>query len=510
MSILIVPTRYVPHVGGIETLLRHTLPLLRDQGFEPVVVTEVDDDGPATEVVDGVPVYRLPFVAAARSPDPAAILDVTGRLRDIEARHDVTLRHVHGLDFGMFFVWRRHHRAPLPLVVSVHGTLEGPLPFNRISTRMLEMADAVTAVSNGVRESLAAEVPELDPDRVRVIPNAIEAPTGSSPWSPTGHLFAAGRLQDQKGFDLAIEALGRLAVRHPGLSLHLAGTGEDEQNLRTQAESLGLAERVRFLGSVTRDEILHEISAASVVVVPSRTIEGFSLVALEAAHLGRPVVATRVGGLPETVDDGLTGLLIPPDDAGALAAAVGDLLDDPTRTIDMCERARRRAMRFDVVSCACAYAEVYRSLGQQSVDSVAARHASAIVHERLDDEVVAIDLERGVYYGMAGTAADVWRSFEHPATLGGVARALASRYDAPIEKVRADVARFTSRLEADGLLVRAATVDGPRWPDGAAPVSRPWEAPVVQAYEDMAHLLIREPALLLDEAGWPHLPEPAP
>jgi glycosyltransferase involved in cell wall biosynthesis len=509
MSILVVPTRYVPHVGGIETLLRHTLPLLRDQGFEPVVVTEIDDDGPATDVVDGVPVYRLPFVAAARSPDPLAILDVTARLRDIEAQHDVTLRHVHGLDFGMFFVWRRH-RAPLPLVVSVHGTLEGPLPFNRISTRMLEMAEAVTAVSNGVRESVAAEIPELDPDRVRVIPNAIEAPGRAAPWSPRGHLFAAGRLQDQKGFDLAIDALGRLAARHPGLSLHLAGTGEDEDNLRRQAERLGIAERVRFLGSRTRDEILHEISAASVVVVPSRTIEGFSLVALEAAHLGRPVVATRVGGLPETVDDGLTGLLVPPDDIDTLAAAIGDLLDDPSRTNDMCERAHRRAMRFDVVSCACAYADVYRSLGQQSADSKAARHSAAIVHERLDDEVVAIDRERGVYYGMAGTAADVWRSFEHPATLGGVARALARRYGAPIERVRADVTRFASRLEAEGLLVRAATVDGPRWPDGTAPVDRLWEAPAVEAFDDMAHLLIREPRLLVDEAGWPHLPEPAP
>ena len=510
MSILVVPTRYVPHVGGIETLLRHTLPLLRDQGFEPVVVTEVDDDGPATDVVDGVPVYRLPFVAAARSPDPVAILDVTARLRDIEARHDVTLRHVHGLDFGMFFVWRRHQRAPLPLVISVHGTLDGPLPFHRISTRMLEIADAVTAVSNGVRESVAAGVPELDPDRVRVIPNAIEAPSGAAPWSSRGHLFAAGRLQDQKGFDLAIDALGRLAAHHPGLSLHLAGTGEDEHDLRRQAERLGITERVQFLGSLTRDETLREISAASVVVVPSRTIEGFSLVALEAAHLGRPVVATRVGGLPETVDDGLTGLLVPPDDTDALAAAIGGLLDDPTRTNDMCERARRRAMRFDVVSCACAYADVYRSLGQQSVESKAARHAAAILHERLDDEVVAIDVERGVYYGMAGTAADVWRSFEHPATLGGVARALARRYGAPVEQVRADVTRFASRLEVEGLLVRAATVDDPRWPDGAAPVERPWEAPVVEAYADMAHLLIREPGLLVDDTGWPHLPEPAP
>jgi glycosyltransferase involved in cell wall biosynthesis len=509
MSILIAPTRYVPHVGGIETLLRHTLPLLREQGYEPVIVTEVDDDGPAASVVDGVPVYRLPFVAAARSPDPTAILDVTGRLRDIEARHGVKLRHVHGLDFNTFFVWRRHQRAPLPLVISVHGTIEEPALFNRVTKRMLATADVVTTVSKGVRASVAATVPKLDLDRVQIIPNAIEAPSGSPPWPPTGHLFAAGRLQDQKGFDVAIEALGRLAGRHPSLSLHLAGTGEEAHNLRTQAQRLGIASRVRFLGSLPRDEILREISHASMVLVPSRTIEGFSLVALEAAHLGRPVVATRVGGLPETIEDGLTGLLVPPDDADALAAAVDRLLADPMRTNDMCERARRRAVQFDIVSCACAYADIYRSLGHEGLDSVVLRCAPGIVHERLDNEVVAIDLERGMYYAMANTAVDVWRSFEHPATLGGVARRLARRYRAPLEAVRADVIRFTFRLEREGLLARAATVDGSRGPDGAEPVGRRWEAPVVEAYDDMAHLLIREPGLLVDEAGWPRLPEPA-
>jgi hypothetical protein len=344
---------------------------------------------------------------------------------------------------------------------------------------------------------------------VRVIPNAIATPTGSAPWPPGGHLFAAGRLQDQKGFDVAIEALARLSTRHAHLCLHIAGTGEEEDNLRRLAQQLGIASRVRFLGPLTRDEILNEITAAAVVLVPSRTIEGFSLVALEAAHLGRPVVATRVGGLPETVDHGLTGFLVPPHDTGALAAAVDRVLADPARTSDMCERARRRAMRFDVVSCACAYADVYRALGHDTLDSVAVRHAAGVVHERLGDEVVVIDLERGTYYGMAGTAADIWRSFGRPATLRGVARALAHRYGAPPDGVQADVTRFATRLEAEGLLMRAATVDGPHWPNGAEPAERSWEVPVVETHDDMAHLVLRDPALLVDEAGWPHLPEPA-
>jgi glycosyltransferase involved in cell wall biosynthesis len=379
MSVLVVPTRYMPNVGGIETLLRHTLPLLRDQGYEPVIVTEGGGDLASSSVVDGVPVHRLPFVAATHSNKPAAILDVTRRLRDIEDEHDVALRHVHGLDYNMFFVWRRQQRAPLPLVISVHGTLDAPLPFNRITLRMLGSADAVTAVSNGVRGSVAAAVPELHTDDVRVIPNAVKAPSSSAPWEPRGHLFAAGRLHDQKGFDLAIDALSRLAPRYPDMCLHIAGTGEEEVTLRRHARRLGVAGRVRFLGTLTDDEVHREISTASVVVVPSRTIEGFSLVALEAAHLARPVVASCVGGLPETIEDGRTGVLVPPDDADLLAEAIGDLLADHARAVGMGEQARRRAARFDVADCAAGYADVYRGLGLIGGSFEARREARAAV-----------------------------------------------------------------------------------------------------------------------------------
>ena len=106
MSILIIPVRYAPHVGGIETLLDHTLPPMRDRGFDFVIAAGVPDDTVAFEEMDGVPVYRLPFYSALRSYDPGAILDIGQRLRAIELDHDVTLRHVHGLDFNMFFVAR--------------------------------------------------------------------------------------------------------------------------------------------------------------------------------------------------------------------------------------------------------------------------------------------------------------------------------------------------------------------------------------------------------------------
>jgi hypothetical protein len=135
---------------------------------------------------------------------------------------------------------------------------------------------------------------------------------------------------------------------------------------------------------------------------------------------------------------------------------------------------------------------------------------SGVIHERLDDEVIVIDLEHGMYYALVGTAADIWTSFTRGAPVEAVAATLASGYGASLDEVRADVKRFTSQLEAAGLLVTS-----PAAPRDAAPIAvheppAQWEKPVPEAYSDMANLVISDPARVVDEAGWPHLPDPEP
>jgi hypothetical protein len=138
------------------------------------------------------------------------------------------------------------------------------------------------------------------------------------------------------------------------------------------------------------------------------------------------------------------------------------------------------------------------------------RAAPTVIHERLDDEVIAIDLERGIYYAMVGPAADVWTSFERPATVDAVAQSLAQRYRATSADVHTDVAEFTSRLQAAGLLV-AVPVDGAAEPGAVddAPRQR-WTVPELEAYDDMADLVLLDPIHQVDESGWPHLPDPGP
>jgi len=130
-----------------------------------------------------------------------------------------------------------------------------------------------------------------------------------------------------------------------------------------------------------------------------------------------------------------------------------------------------------------------------------------ITHERLDDEVIAINLETGVYYAMVGSAADIWSAFQPSGTVDRAVEILAERYDTSTASIRDDVVSFVKRLEDAGLLVTAdgdlGTKDLP-----ARASNGPWAVPELEEYHDMADLVLLDPIHQVDESGWPHLPEP--
>ena len=136
-------------------------------------------------------------------------------------------------------------------------------------------------------------------------------------------LAFAGRLGPQKSLDVALEAVAAV----PGVTLAIAGDGPDRASLERRARELGLEERARFLGSLPRDRILRLFRAADAAVLSS-SWENFPHTVVEALAVGTPVVSTAVGGVPEVVADGENGLLVPPGDPAALAAAVERLFDD--------------------------------------------------------------------------------------------------------------------------------------------------------------------------------------
>jgi len=154
-------------------------------------------------------------------------------------------------------------------------------------------------------------------------------------------------------FSLAIE-------KYPSMELWLVGDGPLRVKVKKKVEAKGLKEKVRFLG--LRDDIPDLLAEASILVLPSDW-EGVPLTVLEAMAAGKPVVATAVGGVPELVDEGKTGFLVPPQAPDALAGAILRLARDPELRKRMGEVARKRALeRFDIRQTAQAYGELYLKL----------------------------------------------------------------------------------------------------------------------------------------------------
>ncbi len=140
-------------------------------------------------------------------------------------------------------------------------------------------------------------------------------------------MLFAGRLVRWKGVEYLIEALPEMAT--PSVTLWIAGSGPYQPDLEALAVRLGVADRVRFLGNVPRAQLIALYHAADVLAATSFVNETFGIALCEAMACARPVVASRFGGFPEVVEDGVTGYLVPPQDPAALAAALDRVLADP-------------------------------------------------------------------------------------------------------------------------------------------------------------------------------------
>ncbi|HEV8643047.1 MAG TPA: glycosyltransferase family 4 protein [Methylomirabilota bacterium] len=237
------------------------------------------------------------------------------------------------------------------------------------------LAHRVVAVSHAVGRDLVARY-RLPAEQVVVIQNGIDparfvperppaaarAELGLSP--DTRLIGLVGRLTRQKGPDLLVAALPTLVTSWPQLRCLFVGDGMLGPELRRRAAALGLASHCVFLGP--RHDVADLVAILDVVVLPSRS-EGLPFALLEAMALAKPVVATRVGGNPEVVEDGRTGLLIPPEDPVALARAVLFLLDRPAEAAAMGRRGRERVVRdFSLTRSVGALQELYWSAASRA------------------------------------------------------------------------------------------------------------------------------------------------
>jgi glycosyltransferase involved in cell wall biosynthesis len=237
----------------------------------------------------------------------------------------------------------------------------------------LEHADALTAITEDCRQhALRAGAPD---ERIRIVMNGADlrrfspAPNGSVPDGVSygsRMIFACRQLFPRKGIRFLIEAAAQLRPAFPDLELVLAGDGFERPELERLARERGIAERTTFLGWVPNADLPKYYRAAAVSVIPSLE-EGFGIPAAEAMGCEVPVVASDAGGLPEVVEDGVTGRVVPRGDATALAGAIADLLRDPALRHRMGQAGRERALRlFDWDRSAEEFEAVYGAIGARS------------------------------------------------------------------------------------------------------------------------------------------------
>ena len=256
-------------------------------------------------------------------------------------------------------------RLGVPLITTFHGfdatlstaaLLSSPAwanyPLHR--ARLSREGALFLCVSEFIRDRVLAQ--GFPPSRTRVHYTGMDcaATRLRDQGQETAMILHVARLVEMKGTATLLRAFARLAQGDAATCLVVIGDGELRRPLRTLAGSLGLGERVRFLGALPHAEVMAWMRQAAMLVLPSvRTatgrVEGLGMVLLEAAATGVPVVGSRVGGIPEGVLDGETGFLVPPRDAAALCERMRDLLGDPALRGRLGAQARRFVeRRFDM------------------------------------------------------------------------------------------------------------------------------------------------------------------
>lgn len=229
-------------------------------------------------------------------------------------------------------------RAKLSLLAALEG-------------RNARRADRVLVTSEHSRR-VAVAAYGLDPGRVRVVPEGIDLSVWDRPRERVEEgrppvIVSVARQYRRKDTGTLLEAFARLRERHPEARLRIVGGGPELPRLRARARELALGDRVAFLGEVPDDgAVRREYLAADLFCLPSLQ-EGFGIAFLEAMAASLPVVAARAAAAPEVVPDGEAGVLVPPQDPAALAAALGRLLDDEALRRRLGETGRRRVARYD-------------------------------------------------------------------------------------------------------------------------------------------------------------------
>jgi glycosyltransferase involved in cell wall biosynthesis len=258
----------------------------------------------------------------------------------------------------------------IPLVLHIHEGLPAKSLYSRALRQASALATRIVCVSSVGNELL--RVAGADGSRAQVIPNGVDLsqlpPAGeAAPPEITGqgpHVGVFGVLERRKGHHVLLQSAVSILSQMPDAQIWVVGgtpsphSAKFRSEIETTAQALGIARQVHFVGH--RNDVYRWMKAMDVVVSSSIHHESLSMVALEAMAMGRVVVATRVGGIAEAIEDGVSGFLVPPDDPEALSAGIIRALRSTDREKIGAEAARKIHARYTATAQCRAVIDVYR------------------------------------------------------------------------------------------------------------------------------------------------------
>ena len=282
------------------------------------------------------------------------------------------LAHVRFSSYGSAFrkcvVARRLHRLGIPFILAAHGS-----EFDRFYAKLNPLIGAWVSRMFTISEGLIVlsqrwaqfyqSIPAVLSKPIWVLPNAVVLPNEPIVWetSPELHLLFLGTLNSRKGPDRVLKAVALLpSDLRQRVRLYIAGNGAVEETKRL-SKDLGLDTLVEIRDWIEGDTKLHWLRTTNAFILPSRA-EGLPNSMLEAMAWGKALIVSPVGGIPEFVDDGVEGFIVPADDIEAIACAIRKLVEDPSLRVRMGQAARARVEPLDIQRYRVRLGEIYREV----------------------------------------------------------------------------------------------------------------------------------------------------
>ena len=350
MKILHIAPNAYPFVGGIEVILKFLSKTEYEREENTLVIAFPDRAHVFSGEFEVEKTRIIPLRVLKQKqnlhffPKPkysaSEIVQIFSDYRNLIISESPDIIHLHDYSEASMPAISVGRAMGIPIVQHLHSLVDATYPKDLIANfkNLRNFICVSEAVKNSLNDAIGYDT------RAKVLPNSIP----SIAWSEIGsarrknHLLMVGRCVPSKGFGFGINVLENLHKEGIRATMEVIGDGPSLGTLKSIAKHNGLDGFITFAKLKSREDIFSAMRQATVMLIPSQSQEGFSLVALEAAMCELPVVATAVGGLPETVNDGITGFIVGANDVSGMVKKIKLLLNDQNLAKKMGKAARDR------------------------------------------------------------------------------------------------------------------------------------------------------------------------